>query len=52
MPGSKPWGFFAVVVTCGLARGLTGWRGGVSGSCRWGLFSCDVADPVLQSDYF
>ena len=41
-----------MVVTYGLVRAFADWRGGVSGSCRWDLFLCDVADPVLQSDYY
>ena len=49
---SKPWGFFAVVVTYGLVRAFADWRGRAGGSCRWGLFSCEVVISVLQSDYY
>ena len=28
---SKPWGFFAAVVTCGLARDFAGWMGRAGG---------------------
>ena len=46
---SKPWGFFAMVVTCGLVRAFADWMGG---SCRWGLFSCDVVGRVFRLDCF